>query len=204
MIVIFDLDHTLMNSKKFKKQLPKIFGLSQQDFKNNINKYFVKQPDLYSPLKHVRLCYESGAIGKKQLTVIEKELKVLVKNTNSYIFPDAEKLLIYLRRKNNCLILLSHGEKKWQKLKIENLLIKRYFDKVIITDKRKTEAINFLKNKKDEILVINDNSRENKEMMDFLGRGKAILIRGIHSNDIKHNHKVYSLKQATKVIMNKF
>ena len=193
-----------MNSKKFKGKLPKIFGLSEKSFGNSRKKYFAKQPTLYSPLKHIKLRYESGEIGRKQLAVMERKLKLLANDTNSYIFSDVGKLLKYLRKKRNYLILLSHGEKKWQKLKMENLLIKRYFDKVIITDKRKTEVIESLKRKKDDILIINDNSRENEEMLKFLGRGQAILIRGIHSNDIKHNHKTYSLKQVTKIIMNKF
>ena len=204
MIFIFDLDHTLMNSGKFKDGLPKIFGLSKGAWRNSVKKHFAKELDLYSPLKHAEMCYESGEINKKQLFILEKRLRLLASNASRYLFPDVERLLGYLCQENNYLILLSHGDKKWQRLKIKELPIKKYFDKVIITDKSKIKAINFLKRKSDDIVIVNDNARENREMINFLRRGRAILIKSIHSQEIKHNHKIYSFKQATKIIMNKF
>ena len=204
MIVIFDLDHTLMNSEKFKGQLPKIFGLSKQNFLRSKEKYFIERQDLYSPLKHAELLYDSQEINKKQLTFIKKSLKLLGKDANSYLFSDADLILKNLHREKNYLLLLSHGDCKWQQLKIKGLHIRKYFDRIIITDKKKIAALKFLKNKRDNILIINDNALENKEMIEFLGQGQTILIKGIHSNDIKHNHKAYSLKQATKIIKSKF
>ena len=204
MIVIFDLDHTLMNSEKFKGQLPRIFELSRQNFQRSKEKYFIERQDFYSPIKHAEFLYDSQEISKKQLTFIKKSLKLLAKDANSYLFSDADLILKNLRQRNNYLLLLSHGDRNWQRLKIKGLHIRKYFDRIIITDKKKTAALKFLKNKKNDILIINDNALENKEMIEFLGRGRAILIRGIHSNDIKHNHKSYSLKQATNIIMNKF
>jgi len=204
MIIIFDLDHTLINSEKFKNCLPGIFKLTKKRFLCEIDIYFKGKKDLYSPLKHAVLRYKNGKINKKSYVKTKNKLFYLAKSTNSYVYSDADRLLKKLRQKNNYLLLLSHGNCQWQRLKIKGLHIKGYFDRIIITDKKKTAALKFLKNKKEDILIVNDNSLENKEMLDFLGRGRAILIKSTHSYEIKHNYKLHSFKQATKVIMNNF
>ena len=66
MIMIFDLDHTLMNSEKFKNCLPKIFDLTKKNFFCEIDHYFKNKKDLYSPLEHAALRRQEGKIDKER------------------------------------------------------------------------------------------------------------------------------------------
>ncbi|MCX6796558.1 MAG: HAD family hydrolase [Candidatus Falkowbacteria bacterium] len=109
-----------------------------------------------------------------------------------------------MKRRQHILILITHGNVSWQREKIKHLKIKRYFTKIIITDKNKVDGFKFLRNSKKEILIVNDNARENRAALKLLPHAQALLIKGIHSNNIKHNYKEYSLKQIAKILINKY
>jgi hypothetical protein len=128
---------------------------------------------------------------------------MLTLEINQFVFSEAEIILKHLHRPDNKIILVTHGDKKWQKEKIKNLKIKKYFDKIIITDKNKSSRLKFLTKKKDKIIIINDNARENEYLLKLLPCSQAILIKGIHSENIK-SKKVYNLKQAVKILLNKY
>jgi hypothetical protein len=101
-------------------------------------------------------------------------------------------------KKNNFLILLTFGNKSWHKRKVENLKIKKYFDKIILVDKHKTSALKFLKNKKDKILVVNDKAKETKEVIKAI-RADVFLIKGPYSENVKHKFKIHKSIRGLKV-----
>lgn len=90
MIIIFDLDHTLMNSEKFKNCLPGIFKLTKKRFLCEIDIYFKGKKDLYSPLKHAVLRYKNGKINKK-LCKNEKQ---------TFLFSQVHKFICLFRRRS--------------------------------------------------------------------------------------------------------
>lgn len=194
MLIILDLDYTLLNTRKFKKGLARSLGLSMKKFNESYKKLFTDNSLPYDPRKHInetgRTCEASALVEK---------VNVFLKTIDKYLFPEAEKILKEFKNRGYRLILLTYGNLKWQERKIENSKIKKYFDKFIFTDKAKEDEIKFLKNNDEEIIIVNDNARECAEIKKFLGKGKVFLIRGPYSDNVKHNFRKHSLTDLRKL-----
>lgn len=203
MIVVFDLDYTTLDSIKFKNDLGKTIGLSHKEFKVSYNKYFrdkINYPSLYrhySPSKHLQILKKDNIIDS--VKNCQKKVDLYLKKIDNYLFPEAENIIKRFKNKGNKLILISFGNKSWQKNKIDNLKIKKLFNKIVIVDKSKHEALNFLKKSKEEILIINDNAYEIIEMQKAIGKCEVCLIRGPYSKNVEHNLKVYNIKDCLKM-----
>lgn len=157
--VIFDFDDTLYDTERLKKDIKKV-----------LSSYNIKKKDISSSYKAVRGNLEYSF--DKHLIEISKKYKDLdvgkiLQNlnklfSNSYLFPESKKILTKLKR-HHTILLLTIGEEKVQKRKIETSGIKNFFDKIHITQKDKA---NFLKNLnlKGEVYFINDKADENKKV----------------------------------------
>ena len=204
MIFVFDLDHTLLNAEKIKRALSRIFKMDKREYRESYYKLFGAKKDLYNPYVHLDLLVKTGVIDAGHLPEYKEKIKKLLKRLDDFIEPAAEDLLKRLKRRKHVLILISHGNVSWQREKINNLKIKKYFTKIVITDKNKIDSFKFLRNSKEEILIVNDNARENLAASKLLPKAKIFLIKGIHSNNIEHNYKEYSLNQATRALIDKY
>src|SRR3989338_7130190 len=107
---------------------------------------------------------------------------------DKYLLPDAENVLKYFQDCGHELILITFGNKNWQAEKVKYLSIGRYFDRVIFeeNDKSQSEYLKALGQTNDEVLIINDNIREAKEMLEILKKGKLCkgevrLVKGPYS-----------------------
>lgn len=181
MTIIFDLDYTLLDTKKFKAGLARTLGLNIDDFKRS---YFKNKKINYNLNKHLKILNQKETI----------KIKEFLKKLDKYLFPESINVIKKLK-KNNKLILLSFGDKAWQKQKINNLSIKDYFDEIILTDKNKIEALKPFLNTKERILIVNDNAREALEMKKVLKNCDILLTKGPYSDNIKHNEKIHSLSE---------
>lgn len=199
MIFIFDLDDTLIDNIKLKIALAKIFRFSYSEFTASRKKYFAKDNDLYSPFEHVKMLYKEGEISARQKENYLIGINKLTKKINIFLFPESIRLLKNLRKRNENLILLTHGNVKWQKCKLENLSIKRFFNKIIVANKDKTKVLKFFK-KKDEIVFINDNAKENLAIKRLLPKAEVILIDGPRIDNALHKEKIFKLKEIVKKI----
>lgn len=204
MIIIFDLDHTLLNAEKIKLALSRILKMSRKDFSSSYHKLFGQKSDLYNPFIHLDLLIQTGKVDARCANSYKQRIRELLARLDSFLVPGVENLLKELKSNGHFLILISHGNVVWQNRKIKNLKIKKYFRKIIVTNENKADSFKFLKNKKEEILIVNDNARENEEILKFLPKAQAVLIKGIHSNNIKHSYKQYSFRQAAKMLINKY
>jgi FMN phosphatase YigB (HAD superfamily) len=204
MIFVFDLDHTLLNAEKYKLALSRIFKMNKQEYSESYYRLFGEKKDLYNPYIHLQLLIETGVIDAELAVDCKQRIKKALTLINDFLEPTAEDLLKKLKCQKNTLILITHGNISWQREKIKHLKLKKYFTKIIITNKNKVDSFKFLRNSKEEILIINDNARENQAILKFLSNAQALLIKGIHSNNIKHNYKEHSFKQAAKILINKY
>jgi FMN phosphatase YigB (HAD superfamily) len=204
MIFVFDLDHTLLNAEKFKLALSRIFKMSRQEFRVSYYQLFGKRRDLYNPYIHLQLLTKAGMIDAELVTTCKQKIDKTLMRLDDFLEPTAENLLIKLKRHKHILILISHGNISWQREKIKHLKLKKYFTRIIITNKNKVDSFKFLRNSREEILIVNDNAQENRAALKLLPNVRALLIKGIHSNNIKHNYKEYSFKQAAKLLINKY
>ena len=81
-------------------------------------------------------------------------------------------------------------------MKINNLKIKKYFSKIIITDKEKVHSLEYLKKDDRVKFLINDNARESLLIQKEIPNTKLILIKGPYSRNVKHDTRVHSLKNC--------
>jgi len=194
MIFVFDLDYTLFNANNFKKKLARVLGFKEKDFILSYNKYFKEDNKNYNIERHLKIMQQEGIIINYQKT--KKRVTDFFKTINVYVFPGVESALEALKKNGHLLFLLSYGDLCWQRLKINNLDIKKYFDKIIIAEQAKNKRLDFINNKTSDLIIINDNAKESLALKKALGRGEIFLIKGPYSNNIKHNLKIYKLKDC--------
>lgn len=159
MLIILDFDDTLFNTTAFKKELAAIFKKHGADFWRIYEQ--AKKPDgIYSLKKHFALI--PGVDIKK----IEKDIHKI--NFKRFLFPNT---LNFLKKfKKHDLILLSRGDKEFQKIKIYGLgkEFVSFFDKIIPGPEEKAKVLKkILKLYKNRPVVFIDNSpQELKKIKD--------------------------------------
>ena len=158
MIFIFDLDDTLINTKKIKKEIKKIFY--QDDKFDYYYQKFLKKEKLFNFLNFLSFLKTEKVIEEKNIKKLQKQHKDFLKNTS--LISQETKNKIKNIGKNHDLILLTLGEKKYQREKIKSQKLDSYFKKIVITKEKKENSLNFLQNKKDTTYFINDKKAENK------------------------------------------
>lgn len=182
--VIFDLDDTLYPEEEFVKS--GFFSVSEY----LAQKYKLYKKKIFQILKRE---FEKGVRGKnfnlllENLNLPKKELKKLISIYRHHrpkirLFPDAKKILIYLKKKKIKLGLITDGPVSMQRNKINALKIKKYFNVITFSDKfgkkfRKPNTLPFkitlqkLKTTPKEVVYIADNPKK-----DFIGARKLKIL----------------------------
>jgi hypothetical protein len=200
--VIFDFDHTLFDTDKFfKKDLPDFLGIDQLRFIKTAEKNFKNQKSKkvnYNLLKHLEI------LGVNNIGIRKKIFKFLT-HIEKYLMPGTLELLEKIKRNGDELYLVTFGNIAWQKLKVNHLKkLNRYFNSKhkIFVDKDKIRALDFIKNKNREVILINDNKKESLAMKKFFGKNtKLFLISGEYSKNYKG--QVYKdLREINKKLFN--
>lgn len=194
MILIFDLDQTLLDTEKLKKDKSLIFGISPEENNLHSDLLFKKKGLHYNPETHLQFLIKSGHIKTKaEEDKIRAEYKKLIKEIDNYLFPEAEKTLAHLKKQGHRLILITLGDPSLQRSKVNNSRIKKYFEKIIYEtkDKSQNESIKQLSGLKQDILIINDKASEALAMKKTLGeKTKIFLVKGLNSQNVKHKEKI--------------
>lgn len=200
MIIIFDFDYTLFDTVKFRADLTGVLGVSAKKFAESYNKFFKRKKTHYNFESHLEKLVKDGTIRKSEIKAVKKRMFDVLNQINRYLFPEAENILKKFKEKGHALVLITCGDLKWQKAKLNKLKIKKYFSKIIITDGNKARCLGFIKKTRENIIIINDNARESFRMKKILGKGEIFLIKGPHSDNIKHKLNVYSLKGCFNIV----
>ncbi len=204
MKVIFDLDYTLFDTIKHKKEIAKIFGLSNGEYLKDYNKYFKSKKINYNIYKHLSYLLKTKKISLHKGKEIRGKIINLMKRSDDFLFPHAENLIKQLAKEGKELILLSFGDNVLQSQKIRSSSIKKYFKKIIITDKGKERVVDFLKKSKDVHIIINDKPKESlalKKELSLVGaKARIILVKGPYSKGATVNKKFYALKDIAKAL----
>lgn len=205
MILLFDLDHTLLDIERFKKDKSAIFGLTPGENERQGEEFFKKKGLNYNPEKHIEILRKSGHIKTDaDEQTIKDRFQELLKNTDNYLFPDAEETLAYLKKKGYKMILMTKGDLTIQKPKVDNSRIKKYFEEVIYEEKDKSQN-NFLKKLAkagENVLIINDRAEQSLAMQEAIGeKAKIFLVDGPYSKNIEHKEKIYdSIKELRSIL----
>lgn len=157
MKIFIDFDDAIFYTKSFKEGLIGVFkknGVSEKDFsrtykelpgtvKNGLSKY-----DPYKQIKFLEK--ELGINGEK----IKSDLDKFLKNCKKYVFKDIEPFLKKIDKKN--LYLITFGHTGFQDKKINGCDLKKYFKKVVVTDKIKSGVISRFASNGDVFAFVDD------------------------------------------------
>lgn len=193
MIFIFDFDYTLFNTGLYKDELisflDKEYGINSSRFFSSYKNFF-NEFDLYQIEKHLSF-----------LGVSYNELSegIFFEGLDRYIFPDALKLLEIISQRGHTLEILSRGDELTQKIKMKNLFLDNYFNKVWIIQEEKDLWIERYSHEHENFYFINDNVLENISILKKISRGNIFLIDGPYARLIKHDHHIYDFAELSEL-----
>ena len=211
MKVFIDFDDVLFYSKKFIQDEKKIFRkykISEKIFQKHYYQYRKDKKGnlirIYNLKKQLR-----GIKKEKKMDIepIRKELEVFLKDTGKYIFNDVENFLKKFEKKN--LFIISYSKTDFQKNKIKNSGIPKYFKKIIITDEEKFKALKRIidteKTKNEEIFFLEDRTDYIAGIKNEIPWVKTILMRrpqGRYKDEVLAccDFRIKNLKEAEKII----
>jgi FMN phosphatase YigB (HAD superfamily) len=141
MKIFIDFDDVLFDTRRFIFDIKKIFaesGVSEEIFEKYYKDKTRKNDNKigkYNPYKQIRKIKKLGFETKK----IEIRMNELLKNTARYLFKDGINFL--KKFKDEYLYIASFGDKHFQKERIINSGIGKYFKKIIVVDVSKAIGI---------------------------------------------------------------
>lgn len=133
-LIFLDLDKTLFDTQRFKEGLAKIFyECGGPDFYGTYQKNRLGN---YSFRRHLAVIKDRDKRNK-----VRERVETLLSDSYKFLFPDAKDFLN--RFKNDHLVLLTRGDKEFQKKKIFNLGINIFtvFSQVITTETSKADMV---------------------------------------------------------------
>lgn len=177
--IIIDLDHTLFDATTFKATLAESvlkYGVSQDIFFQTYAQIRKSSKDSeYSPQRHLAVL---AKIIKLDKTLAKKSINEVVSKSRKYLYSDALMFLKKISSLGVPFILLSYGDRDFQQKKILACGIKKYFTEIKIVQKSKNSATRKLAKKYgDNLIFINDNINETREVMNTTTNIQPILKR---------------------------
>ena len=167
MIVILDLDYTLLDTGAFKEVL--VDELAALDVpREEVLKSYTDLADRQGPAY--------GYDPDLQLELLEKwldgpraaqaaqRLEAAARGAARFLYPGTAEFLNGLKGAGARLVLLTLGNRAWQRLKVEGAGLEGFFDRVEVTERPKTEVLAGLAGEDDKVFVVNDNAAELRAM----------------------------------------
>lgn len=211
MKIFIDFDDVIFNTYKFTidyKKIFKLYGISEKmyekyyyDYPINRGKDFKK----YHPGMHIREIGKNFSFNIKKL---ENDIAQFTKNTKKYVFKDFHGFIKQFRKEDLC--LLSFPNIKFQKTKIKNSGISKYFKQSILTNGPKSSEIKKSIKKQgtkktENIYFIDDRLRHIEDVKNEIPRVRTILLsreegRHKHSDKGNFDYKAVGLYEITKII----
>src|SRR3989338_9257219 len=124
MKIIFDLDHTLLDTDRLKLDLASIF--SGQDFVSDYQKYYKDKGENFDFENYLNLLENENRINRNERKKLKMKLAELMDRLDNYLYPNVENILKYFQVIGADLILMTFGHKRWQEEKVKHLSISRY------------------------------------------------------------------------------
>ena len=193
MTVYVDFDRTLFDCDRF-----------LDDFYSLIMKYNINRNSFKECQNRSRRCgFNPYTIlsDLEQKTNFDKsiyhDIDKLISNTSNYLYPDAIPFLKYLKELDYKVVILTKGNKEYQKSKIANANIDKYYDKIIVTMRHKGFLfLNYVQG-----IFIDDNPSEINSLMKRRPK-KMIRIKRINSkySNIQIKYDVLNIENLQEII----
>lgn len=180
--VIFDLDHTLLDTTAFKEALLSAVtacGPSRGEYEDAYRQVVRRDGKVYDydPDAHIALMHDSFADDAAR-TAARRGIDAVLRRTAEFLFPGVPELLRDLRRRGVRLTLLTLGNREWQQMKVRHSGVDDLFDEVITTDGDKVGLMRRLGSKGQPTIIVNDNGAEMEAMMEDAPGLTYFLMRG--------------------------
>ncbi|HTM68376.1 MAG TPA: HAD hydrolase-like protein [Candidatus Binatia bacterium] len=166
--IVFDLDYTLLDTIAFKDALVAATGVPkeawEETYKDTVaKKGFFEPGAFFDELSGRNLLSDDAA------TAARDRFEGVLKTTERYLYPEAKELLLALGKHGNEveIDLMTFGEAKWQRSKVEHSGLARMFQDVLYVETNKKEFVQGLgkgRDDVDEVILVNDNGKEMDEM----------------------------------------
>ena len=182
MIVIFDLDYTLLDTKAFKEGIVAAIsahGPSIEEVREAQEGAMNRNPDgtgYYDPDLHIRLLLHRF-VDKRIADDAREAIEDVIRHTDEYLYPGAADLLHRLHAKGIKLVLITFGNKQFQMRKVKQSGIDKMFDEVIATLEDKGKVLHKFVGDED-VVVVNDNGVETMAMREVEPSFRYIVKKG--------------------------
>ena len=212
MLIFLDFDDVLFNTRKFKDDYFDLFkkrGVAKEVFeKFYYDPLDKRKTKSYSPAEHIRRVCQQTRLNYSEF---EEEVMRFTQNTNRYVFKDTVKFLENFSKKE--LYLISFSKTNFQKSKIFNSGVAKYFNQIKIVDELKGETIKkIIKSKANdtsERLYFIDDRVEH--LTDAKIKNPNIITIFLLRKEGRHkdrknkfcDHQVTSIKEILKIINSK-
>ncbi len=182
MMVILDLDYTLLDTSRFKDALAEIFrkcGVDRERFLTTYRATAEAYPPKYDydVDRHLETLRDELTCGESE---VRSAIEEVLNDTENFLYPGAVEFVEELRSRDARLVLLTLGNEAWQRVKVDRSGLSAIFDDVITLAEGKDAVISDLTRGHEEVVVVNDNPDE------------IIAMRGIEPTFL------YIMKQGPK------
>ena len=211
MKIFIDFDDVIFNTKRFRADFQNIFsqfGVTEDVFTDNYYNYSPNKKNYpiktYLLEKHLEKINQVVSLARP---IIEKCLQAFLKDTRKYVFSDVESFLKNFSPSE--LFLISHGQQDFQRKKIKNAQLEKYFSAIKISSGQKSQDIcPWVKKGKESKFFLDDRVHYLEEVKKCLPEIATILIQRPEGRyqDIRNRYCDFTaknLKEALKIIKNK-
>ena len=141
-VVGFDLDNTLYDQREYEYfafwlvsiEVERYFGVDRNQYFENLQQLFEKGVREFTFDKAIKLCVEN--IPNNWENFVKHKLLMIYRTARPELhsFPWVKDLLKNLKKMGLSLVMITNGNADIQKCKINALGLKKYFDKIYISD----------------------------------------------------------------------
>jgi len=180
MIVVWDFDNTLFDTARFKEDAQRAFadwGVGAVSFERAYQRIVDDSSGGHGYDPEAHLAKLSRRLNRASRDSLRRHIDLLVADAASYLFPGALDLVSRLSERNWRQVLLTLGNQAWQERKVAASGLEQLMDEVLAVEADKSAAVASL-SRRDDLLVVNDNSREIVGMMRAAPEARYILVDG--------------------------
>lgn len=132
MKIIFDFDYTLFNTSRFLDALYEEFSkhtINKDSFYKGLAGAYDKK-HIFRPSHFLRTLVKDS---RKPYKLLAEEFNSFCCSAHAYVYPDVIPFL-HMLQKSHALFLLTFGNERFQRMKIEGAGLVPYFTRIVITE----------------------------------------------------------------------
>lgn len=159
MKIFVDFDDVIFNTKSFFEKLKMVyvpFGISSELFETTYEELKKERAGSwlgYSSSLHIEKLQECLSVD---VPALQKAIDSFLRDTSEFVFPDVKDFLQWAEENTYSVSVLSFGDLEFQTQKIHGTQLSAYFEKVIVTDKDKSQALIAEKISEEKVWFLDD------------------------------------------------